>query len=108
MILTIGRQAFPFPVPIVREGDSWHFDSASGLEEILDRRIGENELAAIETLRAYVEAQLEYTSADRDGDQVLEYAQRVISAPGERDGLWASAPGEPASPSVRSLPRSAR
>src|SRR5687768_2525605 len=47
VILTIGRQAFPFPVPIVREGDSWHFDSASGLEEILDRRIGENELAAI-------------------------------------------------------------
>ena len=99
MILTIGRQAFPFPVPIVREGDSWYFDSAAGLEEILDRRIGENELAAIETLRAYVQAQIEYASADRDGDQVLEYAQRVISTPGQRDGLyWASAPGEPVSP----------
>jgi Protein of unknown function (DUF2950) len=99
MILTIGRQAFPFPVPIVREGDSWHFDSAAGLEEILDRRIGENELAAIEVLRAYVEAQLEYARADRDGDQVREYAQRVISTAGERDGLfWASGPGEPASP----------
>jgi hypothetical protein len=99
VILTIGRQAYPFPVPIVREGESWHFDSAAGLEEILDRRIGENELAAIETLRAYVQAQIEYASADRDGDQVLEYAQRVISAAGERDGLfWASAPGEPASP----------
>jgi hypothetical protein len=99
VILTIGRQAYPFPVPIVRAGESWHFDSAAGLEEILDRRIGENELAAIEALRAYVQAQIEYASADRDGDQVLEYAQRVISTPGERDGLyWASGPDEPASP----------
>jgi Protein of unknown function (DUF2950) len=99
VILTIGRQAFPFPVPIVREGESWYFDSAAGLEEVLDRRIGENELAAIEALRAYVQAQIEYASADRDGDQVLEYAQRVISTPGQRDGLyWASAPGEPVSP----------
>jgi hypothetical protein len=99
VILTLGRQAFPFPVPIVREGESWRFDSAAGLEEILDRRVGENELAAIEVLRAYVQAQLEYASADRDGDQVLEYAQRVISTAGEMDGLfWASAPDEPASP----------
>jgi Protein of unknown function (DUF2950) len=99
VILSLGRQAFPFPVPIVRDGEIWRFDSAAGLEEILDRRIGENELAAIEALRAYVQAQIEYASADRDGDQVLEYAQRLISAPGERDGLfWASAPGEPASP----------
>jgi hypothetical protein len=99
VILTIGRQAYPFPVPIVRGGESWYFDSAAGLEEVLDRRIGENELAAIEALRAYVQAQVEYASADRDGDQVLEYAQRVISTAGERDGLfWASAPGEPVSP----------
>ena len=69
-------------MPIVREGEIWRFDSAAGLEEILDRRVGENELAAIETLRAYVQAQIEYASADRDGDQVLEYAQRVISTPG--------------------------
>jgi Protein of unknown function (DUF2950) len=99
VILTIGRQAYPFPVPIVREGESWYFDSAAGLEEVLDRRIGENELAAIEALRAYVQAQVEYASVDRDGDQVLEYAQRVISTAGQRDGLyWASAPGEPVSP----------
>jgi hypothetical protein len=99
VILTIGRQAFPFAVPIVREGSSWHFDSAAGLEEVLDRRIGENELAAIEALRAHVEAQIEYASVDRDGDQVREYAQRVISTPGQRDGLyWASAPDEPPSP----------
>ena len=99
VILTIGRQAFPFPVPIVRYGESWRFNSEAGLEEILDRRVGENELAAIEALRAYVQAQIEYASADRDGDQVLEYAQRVISSPGERDGLfWTSAPDEPASP----------
>jgi hypothetical protein len=99
LVLTIGRQAYPFPVPIVRAGESWHFDSAAGLEEVIDRRIGENELAAIEALRAYVQAQIEYASADRDGDQVLEYAQRVISTAGERDGLyWASAPGEPVSP----------
>jgi hypothetical protein len=99
VILTIGRQAYPFPVPIVREGDGWYFDGAAGLEEILDRRIGENELAAIEALRAYVQAQIDYASADRDSDQVLEYAQRVVSTAGERDGLyWASAPGEPVSP----------
>ena len=99
MTLTIGRQAYPFPVPIVREDEGWHFDSAAGLEEVLDRRIGENELAAIEALRAYVQAQIDYASADRDGDQVLEYAQRAISTPGQRDGLyWASAPGEPVSP----------
>jgi Protein of unknown function (DUF2950) len=99
MILIIGRQAYPFPVPIVRDDEIWRFDSAAGLEEILDRRIGENELAAIEALRAYVQAQVDYASADRDGDQVLEYAQRVISTSGERDGLyWASAPGEPVSP----------
>jgi hypothetical protein len=99
VILSLGRQAFPFPVPIVRDGEIWRFDSAAGVEEILDRRIGENELAAIEALRAYVQAQIEYASADRDGDQVLEYAQRLISTAGERDGLfWASAPGEPVSP----------
>ena len=99
VILSIGRQAYPFPVPIVQEGDRWYFDSAAGLEEILDRRIGENELAAIEVLRAYVQAQIAYASADRDGDQVREYAQRAISTPGERDGLyWASVPGEPVSP----------
>ena len=105
VILTIGRQAFPFPVPIVGEGESWYFDSAAGMEEILDRRIGENELAAIETLRAYVEAQIEYASADRDGDQVLEYAQQVISTPGERTASTGrSAPGEPSQP-VRPVPR---
>jgi Protein of unknown function (DUF2950) len=99
LTLSIGRHAFQFPVPIVREGEGWRFDSAAGLEEILDRRIGENELAAIEALRAFVQAQIEYASADRDGDQVLEYAQRVISTAGERDGLfWPSAPDEPASP----------
>jgi hypothetical protein len=99
VILTIGRQAYPFPVPIVRDGESWYFDSAAGLEEVLDRRIGEDELAAIEALRAYVQAQVDYASVDRDGDQVREYAQRVISTSGERDGLyWASAPGEPVSP----------
>jgi hypothetical protein len=99
VIVSLGRQAFPFPVPIVRAGEIWRFDSAAGLEEILDRRIGENELAAIEALRAYVQAQIVYASADRDGDQVLEYAQRLISTAGERDGLfWASAPDEPVSP----------
>jgi hypothetical protein len=99
VILTIGRQAYPFPVPIVGAGESWYFDSAAGLEEVLDRRIGENELAAIEALRAYVQAQVDYASVDRDGDQVREYAQRVLSTSGERDGLyWASAPGEPVSP----------
>ena len=87
--LTIGENNWPFPIPIVREGDKWRFDTTAGMEEILDRRIGENELSAIATCRAYVLAQWEYfTDGDLDNDGVSEYAQKFISTPGKRDGLY--------------------
>lgn len=88
VVLVVGRKAWPFPIPLAREDGAWRFDTAAGLEEILDRRIGAHELAAIELARAYVEAQVEYASEDRDGDEVLEYAQRILSSPGSRDGLY--------------------
>jgi hypothetical protein len=98
--VSIGRDAWPFPIPLVRGADGrWRFDTAAGKEEILNRRVGENELSTIRVCRAYVRAQREYASEDRDGDDVLEYAQRLASTPGKRDGLyWPAGPGEPASP----------
>jgi hypothetical protein len=87
-ILIIGPEAWPFPIPIVAENGKWRFDSAAGMEEILNRRIGANELSAIAVMREYVEAQVRYASADRDGDDVLEYAQKVNSNSGQRNGLY--------------------
>ena len=99
MIMVIGRSAWPFPVPLVREADGWRFDTASGVEEIANRRVGRNELAAIEVLRAYVEAQRVYASQDRDGDGVLEYAQHLASTGEQRDGLyWPTAANDEPSP----------
>jgi hypothetical protein len=88
MTIILGRQAWPMPIPLVRSGQGWRFDTAAGLEEILDRRIGRNELAAIELARAYADAQEAYASADHDADEVLEYAQKLMSTPGQRDGLY--------------------
>ena len=97
--LMIGSDAFPFAFHLVRSGDAWRFDTASGKEELLARRIGRNELSAIEVLRAIVDAQHEYASEDRVGQGVLAYAQRFASRPGKRDGLyWAAKAGEPESP----------
>jgi hypothetical protein len=97
--IVIGREAWPMPVPLVEEAEGWRFDTAAGLEEITDRRIGRNELAVIDACRAYVEAQLAYAAADRDGDRVLEYAQRIASSPGTRDGLyWGADVGDGPSP----------
>jgi hypothetical protein len=97
--LTIGTDGYPFAFPIVKTGDRWRFDTAAGREEMLARRIGENELSAIEVLRAIADAQVEYASEDRNGNGSLEYAQRIASSPGKRDGLyWRAKPGEPASP----------
>lgn len=99
-VLTIGPDNWPFPIPIVKQDDKWHFDTASGMEELLNRRIGENELSAIATSRAYVLAQWEYfTEGDHDKDGVAEYAQHFYSSPGEKDGLyWDTAEGEQPSP----------
>ncbi len=98
--LTIGDDNWLFPIPIVKEGNQWHFDTPAGMEEILNRRIGENELSTILTCRAYVLAQWEYfTEVDADKDGVAEYAQKFISSPGKRDGLyWDTAEGDNPSP----------
>jgi hypothetical protein len=85
---TVGAQEWPFPVPLVRRNGGWQLDSASGRIEILARRIGRNELNAMEVCRGYAEAQMEYAAAARDGDHVLKYAQRIVSTPGRQDGLY--------------------
>jgi hypothetical protein len=87
-ILTIGKRKFEFPIPIVRHGEAWMFDVAAGRSEILNRTVGENELRAIEACQAYIAAQRDYVRTDHDGDQVLEYAQKLISTPGKHDGLY--------------------
>jgi len=97
--LVLGPDAWPFPIPLERRGKIWRFDTKAGREQILDRRIGRNELAAIEVCRAYVDAQREYASQDRNGDGILEYAQHFMSGPGLHDGLyWPAASGEEQSP----------
>ena len=86
--LEVGPNNWPFPVPLVRKDAQWFFDTEAGSQEIINRRIGRNELAALDTARAYVHAQREYASRDRDGDDVLEYAQNILSTPGQKDGLY--------------------
>jgi hypothetical protein len=88
----IGKDEWPVPFPIVKDGKGWHFDLESGLDELLARRIGQNELAAIASLRAVVDAEEDYRAIDRDGDDVLEYAQKFVSAPGKKDGLYWEVP----------------
>ena len=88
-MLEIGEKLWPLPFPLVKGDDGkWYFDTYAGLEEIVNRRVGENELEAISTARAYVDAQQDYAEADHDGDGVLEYAQKLISTEGETDGLY--------------------
>lgn len=96
-VLVIGPEDFPVPIPLVRKDGRWHFDTVAGRQEILARRIGKNELDAIQSSLAYVDAQDEY--ADRSGAGVNVYAQRIISQPGKKDGLyWPASQGEEASP----------
>jgi Protein of unknown function (DUF2950) len=93
-VMVIGKEAWPIPFPIVKGDKGWYFDVAAGADEIIDRRVGANELATISNLQAYVDAQVQYADADRDGDDVLEYAQKVNSSPGKKDGLyWEAAAG---------------
>jgi len=92
--LIVGAEDWPMPIPIVEEKGKWRFDSKAGREEVLYRRIGRNELDAIEVCRGYVEAQYEYASQKRNGGLVNQYAQRVVSTPGKQDGLaWQAADG---------------
>ena len=99
--LLIGDEAWPVPIPLVRNGTHWRFATEAGEEEIFNRRIGANERNAITALNAYVAAQRQYASRDRDGDGVLQYAQKLGSTPGKHDGLYWNADeskGEEASP----------
>jgi hypothetical protein len=97
--LVIGPNDWPFPIPLVEKNGSWWFDTASGREEVLYRRIGRNELAAIQVALAYVDAQNDYASMNPTGGKVDSYAQRFFSTPGKKDGLyWPSAANEPRSP----------
>ena len=98
-VLEIGNEAWPFPIPIERIGKDWRFSTKEGIQEILNRRIGKNELSVIQVCLAYVDAQREYASKDRNGDGVLEYAQKFLSDPGTKDGLyWEVKEGEEQSP----------
>lgn len=94
VILQVGNEDWPCPIPIVRKAGKWYFDAAAGRQEILYRRVGRNELDAIKFCRGYVEAQHEYALEKRDGAPVNQYAQRIIATKGKQDGLaWQNADG---------------
>ena len=98
-ILQVGSDDWPFPAPIVKKGGAWAFDAAAGKEEILNRRIGRNELDAMQTLLAIVDAEREYAAEDADGNGFADYARRFRSSPGKKDGLfWTAEAGKPPSP----------
>jgi hypothetical protein len=98
-VLTVGKDAWPLPIPIVKAGSAWRFDAKQGAEEIVNRRIGRNELSTIQALGAYVDAQREYYLLNPAKDKLLTYAQKVVSAKGKRDGLYyPTREGEPQSP----------
>lgn len=86
--LELGDDLWPFPVPLVKRDGGWVFDTDAGEAELLNRRIGKNELSTLQVMREYVEAQREYAGSDRDGDEILEYAPRLVSSPGKQDGLY--------------------
>lgn len=98
--IELGKQLWPVPFPIVKGDDGkWAFDTIAGIEEIVNRRVGENEIEALATARAYVEAQQDYFAADHDGDGVQEYAQKLMSTEGLTDGLyWPADQGDGESP----------
>ncbi len=98
-VLNLGNDDWPFAIPISKKDALWRFDAKAGREEILARRIGQNELSAIQVCLAYVDAQREYALKDRDGDALLEYAQKFRSDPGKKNGLyWDVKEGEGQSP----------
>jgi hypothetical protein len=98
-VLIIGEKDWPLPIPIVKKGQQWMFDTRAGKTEILNRRIGKNELAVIKVCEAYVDAQQEFALMDTDGDGLFEYAQKFTSSPGQKDGLfWPTKEGEKPSP----------
>ncbi|MHC9541312.1 MAG: DUF2950 domain-containing protein [Vulcanimicrobiota bacterium] len=95
IILVMGKIEWPFPFPLVKEGTGWHFDSVKGRDEIINRRVGRNELNAIAVCSVFVEAQRQYASKDREGDGIIQYARRFNSTMGKKDGLyWTSDPSK--------------
>jgi len=97
--LLVGRESWALPLPMAQSKDGWAFDTQAATEEIRVRRIGRNELAAVQAVRAYHDAQMDYAEVDRDGDGVLEYAQTLMSSDGHYDGLyWPEEPGIEESP----------
>ncbi len=88
MTIIMGRRGWPMPIPLIKGEGGWTFDVKAGVEEIIDRRIGRNELAAIEFCETYIDAQRQYAGTDHDGDGVLEFAQRLRSSEGRQDGLY--------------------
>jgi len=97
-VLNVGAQNWPLPIPIVRAGGTWYFDTLAGKDEVINRRVGEDEAITIGVCRTYVLAQREYASEDRDGNGVLKYAQLLRSSPQAKDGLYWPA-GETEEPS---------
>jgi hypothetical protein len=99
VVLNIGAQDWPFPIPLVKKDGQWSFDTAAGKDEIINRRVGANELTVIGVCLTFVTAQREYAGEDRDGSGVLKYAQKLKSTPGQKDGLyWEPADSEDPSP----------
>ena len=99
VVLYVGKEDWPFPVPVMKGKEGWYFDTEEGMDELLNRRIGRNELNTIQTCLAYVDAQREYALKDRDNNKLLEYAQKMTSDKGKRNGLyWEVKPGEEPSP----------
>jgi hypothetical protein len=98
-ILQIGKDEWPFPIPLVKGSTSWRFNSKEGKEEVLNRRIGRNELDVIQVCLAYVDAQHDYYMTNPQGNALLQYASKLMSTPGKRDGLyWETTADEPPSP----------
>lgn len=99
IVLESGKDDLPFPIPLRHDDAGWYFDTAAGREELFNRRIGANELHTLGVVRAYVDAQYEYAERDPDGDGIRDYAERLLSASGKKDGLyWPIARGEAESP----------
>ncbi len=99
VVLSTGKDDWPFPIPLVKNDAGWRFDTKAGKQEILNRRIGRNELAVMQVAQAYADAQREYYLRNPQNDKLLQYAQKFFSAKGRRDGLyWPGKAGEPPSP----------
>lgn len=98
-VLSVGTDDWPMPIPLVKRGGGWRFDAKAGATELVARRIGHNELDAIQVCQAFIDMQRDYAEVDRDGDGLLEYSDRLVSTPGKHDGLyWPTQAGETPSP----------